>query len=206
MSSRPPAGKAQPPARGAITQKGKPVQPKGPNAANAPPTGKPTAKAGPRSIWPWLGFAALLIGLDQATKIWVIQAIDKGAVIQLTSFFNLVHVLNPGAAFSFLATQSGWQKHFLSGVAIVASIVILVMMRSNRDRRFTMLCLALILSGAIGNLIDRTLYGAVVDFLDFYYEHYHWPAFNVADICISCGAVGLIIDELFLRRTPKEQA
>lgn len=161
--------------------------------------GKPKA-----SITPWIVFSILLIGLDQLAKWWVIQQIDLGAVVQITPFFNLVHVLNPGAAFSFLASETGWQKYFLSGVAVVASIVILFMMRSNRGKSFTLFCLASILAGAIGNLIDRNVYGAVVDFLDFYYQHYHWPAFNVADICISIGAIGLIIDELFLNKKGKD--
>ncbi|MDX1669294.1 MAG: signal peptidase II [Limnobacter sp.] len=149
--------------------------------------------------------AAFLIGLDQLTKWWVVQQLDLGAVVQITPFFNLVHVLNPGAAFSFLASESGWQKYFLSGVAVVASIVILFMMRSSRGQKFTLFCLSCILAGAIGNLIDRNIYGAVVDFLDFYYEHYHWPAFNVADVCISVGAIGLIMDELLIKKSPKDK-
>lgn len=156
------------------------------------------------SLTPWITLSVILIGLDQLTKWWVVQQIDLGAVIQITPFFNLVHVLNPGAAFSFLASESGWQKYFLSGIAVVASIVILFMMRSSRGKNFTLFCLASILAGAIGNLIDRNVYGAVVDFLDFYYQHYHWPAFNVADVCISVGAIGLIIDELFLNKKGKE--
>ena len=86
------------------------------------------------SILPWLGFAFLLILLDQITKLWVQARLDFGAVVEITSFFNLVHVLNPGAAFSFLADQEGWQRYFLSGVAVVASIVILFMMRSSPAR------------------------------------------------------------------------
>lgn len=164
---------------------------------------KPRTETKP-GLTPWLVLATALIGLDQLTKWWVVQQMDMGAVIPVTPFFNLVHVLNPGAAFSFLASESGWQRYFLSAVAIVASIIILFMMRSNRGRNFTLFCLASILAGAIGNLIDRNVYGAVVDFLDFYYQHYHWPAFNVADICISIGAIGLIIDELFLNKKGKD--
>ncbi len=152
------------------------------------------------SILPWIGFSFLLIVLDQITKLWIQARLDFGAVIEITSFFNLVHVLNPGAAFSFLADQEGWQRYFLSGVAVIASIVILFMMRSSSHRKFAMFCLACILAGAIGNLIDRLAHGAVIDFLDFYWQHYHWPAFNVADVAISLGAIGLIIDELFFNK------
>lgn len=156
------------------------------------------------SILPWLGLSVVWIVLDQITKLWVQAHLEVGSSVQITEFFNLVHVLNPGAAFSFLASQAGWQKHFLSAVAVLASIVIVFMMRSSSHRKLTMFCLAGILGGALGNLIDRSLYGAVIDFLDFYWENYHWPAFNVADIAISTGAVGLLIDELFLnkKRTP----
>lgn len=164
----------------------------------------PPKKATQKPITPWLGFALLVIGLDQATKWWVQSIIAPGAVIEITSFFNLVHVYNPGAAFSFLASESGWQKHFLSAVAMVASLVILWLMRSSRNRPFAMVCLAMILGGAIGNLIDRLIHGAVVDFLDVYYQHYHWPAFNVADMGISCGAIGLIIEEIFFHKPNNE--
>ncbi|HEX4879846.1 MAG TPA: signal peptidase II [Limnobacter sp.] len=171
-----------------------------PHAINA--TGKAPAAPRPqrKSILPWIGFSLVLILLDQITKLWIQARLDLGAVVEITSFFNLVHVLNPGAAFSFLADQAGWQRHFLSAVAVVASIVILFMMRSSSHRKFAMFCLASILGGAIGNLIDRLLHGAVIDFLDFYVHNYHWPAFNVADVAITVGAIGLIIDELFFNR------
>lgn len=160
-------------------------------------------KPAKKSILPWIGFSLLLILVDQITKLWVQARLDLGAVVEVSSFFNLVYVLNPGAAFSFLADQAGWQKHFLSAVAVIASIVILFMMRASSHRKFAMFCLACILGGAIGNLIDRVAHGAVIDFLDFYVGNYHWPAFNVADIAITMGAVGLIIDELFFNKEHK---
>lgn len=150
-----------------------------------------------KQIAPWLALSVIWILLDQITKLWVQARLDLGTVVEVTSFFNLVHVRNPGAAFSFLAAQPGWQKLFLSGVAVLASVIIVFLMTRSTQRKFAMLCMAGILGGAIGNLIDRSLYGSVVDFLDFYLGNYHWPAFNVADIAISTGAVGLIIDELF---------
>lgn len=153
-----------------------------------------------KSIIPWIGFSLLLILIDQITKLWVQTHLELGAVVEISTFFNLVYVLNPGAAFSFLADQEGWQKDFLSGVAVVASIVIVIMMRSSSHRGFAMFCLACILGGAIGNLIDRLVQGAVIDFLDFYINNFHWPAFNVADIAITMGAIGLILDELFFNK------
>ena len=150
------------------------------------------------SILPWLGLSAIWILLDQITKLWVQASLDVGSVVEVTSFFNLVHVLNPGAAFSFLANEPGWQKHFLSGVAVLASVIIVFLMRSSADKRFSMFCLAGILGGALGNLIDRQLHGAVIDFLDFYVNNYHWPAFNVADIAIVAGVALLMYESVFL--------
>lgn len=175
----------------------KPIPPKAkPPVQKAVPAKRP-------SILPWLGLSVIWILLDQITKLWVLANIELGAVIEINGFFNLVHVLNPGAAFSFLADQEGWQRHFLSGVAVLASIVILFMMRSSSHRKFSMFCLASILGGALGNLIDRSMHGAVIDFLDVYWQTYHWPAFNVADVAISLGAVGLILDELFFNKEAK---
>ena len=153
-----------------------------------------------KNMLPWLALAVIWILLDQITKLWVQSRLEIGFMIEVTSYFNLVNVLNPGAAFSFLASQSGWQKHFLSGIAVLASVIILLMMRNASNQKFTMFCLASVLGGALGNLIDRSLYGAVIDFLDFYWQSHHWPAFNVADIAISMGAVGLVCEELFLHK------
>jgi signal peptidase II len=167
---------------------------------------KPLMPAKKPSILPWLALSAIWILLDQITKLWVQASLDVGSVVEVTGFFNLVHVLNPGAAFSFLADEPGWQKHFLSGVAVVASVIIVFLMRSSADKRFSMFCLAGILGGALGNLIDRQLHGAVIDFLDFYVNNYHWPAFNVADIAISVGAIGLIVDEILFGKAREEKA
>lgn len=167
---------------------------------------KPPQAGKKPSILPWLGLSAIWILLDQITKLWVQASLDVGTVVEVTGFFNLVHVLNPGAAFSFLANEPGWQKHFLSGVAVLASVIILFLMRSNSGKRFSMFCLAGILGGALGNLVDRQLHGAVIDFLDFYVNNYHWPAFNVADIAISVGAVGLIIDEILFGKAREEKS
>jgi signal peptidase II len=148
-----------------------------------------------RNALVWLWLAALVLLLDQATKLAVVdRLIAYVDVIPLTGFFNLVHVHNTGAAFSLFADQPGWQRGFFIGVALIASGVILYLMRKTQGRRMFSIALALILGGAIGNVIDRILYGHVIDFLDFYIGSWHWPAFNVADSAITIGAVMLILD------------
>ncbi len=153
-----------------------------------------------KSLTPWFMLTLACIFGDQVTKWLITQYIDLGTGVAITPFFNLIHVLNPGAAFSFLANAPGWQRYFLSSVAIVASMYIIFLMRSSRGKTITLTGLSLILAGALGNLIDRLLFGAVVDFLDFYYQTYHFPAFNLADSCITVGAIFVIFDELFISR------
>lgn len=149
----------------------------------------------PRSGLAWLWLALLVLLLDQLTKLAVIDHLTAYVdVIPLTSFFNLVHVHNTGAAFSLFADQPGWQRGFFIGVAGIASVVILYLLKKTAGRRVFSIALALILGGAIGNVIDRILYGHVIDFLDVFVGDWHWPAFNVADAAISIGAVMLIID------------
>lgn len=142
----------------------------------------------------WVSFALLLALADQFTKQWIGSLLAPGEIRSITGFFNLVLVFNRGAAFSFLSDASGWQREFFTGVALIASVVIVVLLwRQFRDRLF---CagLALILGGALGNLWDRIFLGHVVDFLDFYALGYHWPAFNLADSAITVGAALLILD------------
>jgi signal peptidase II len=142
----------------------------------------------------WLWLAGLVLILDQLTKLAVLGNLAPYQdVIPVTGFFNLVHVHNPGAAFSLLADQPGWQRGFFTAVALIASAVILWLLRKPGERIFH-IALALILGGAIGNVIDRILYGHVIDFLDFYVGTWHWPAFNVADSGITIGAALLIYD------------
>ncbi len=144
----------------------------------------------------WLGIAALLIVLDQASKYAITQWLGGGRSVEITSFFNIVLVHNAGAAFSFLAAAAGWQRGFFIGIALIASVWIVFLLR--RHARETVFCfaLSLILGGALGNLIDRILVGAVVDFLDFHATGWHWPAFNVADSAITCGAALVVWDSL----------
>lgn len=140
------------------------------------------------------GIGLLSIIADQFTKWLTVQHIPlwNGFPV-IPDFFNLVHVLNRGAAFGFLNnTETSWQIWLFSGAAIAACIAVHLMARSAKPNKILFIALGFILGGAVGNLIDRIRIGAVIDFLDFYYKNYHWPAFNVADICICVGA-GLML-------------
>jgi signal peptidase II len=153
------------------------------------------------SLTPWLGIAAVIVLLDQITKITITRLFSYGDSHPVTSFFNLVVAHNKGAAFSFLATGSGWQRYFFTGIALAAAVFIVYLLKRHAGQRLFCWALALILGGAVGNLIDRALYGYVIDFLDFYVGKWHWPAFNVADSAICVGATLFILDEL--RRVKK---
>lgn len=144
----------------------------------------------------WLLLSAVVIILDQLSKHWVVEAFSFAEILPVTSFFNLVLAHNSGAAFSFLASAGGWQRLFFITVATVASAVILYLMRKHARQMLFSLALSLVLGGALGNLIDRIRWGYVVDFLDFYYGGYHWPAFNVADMAITGGVILLVLDSL----------
>ena len=144
----------------------------------------------------WLALAALVAALDQLSKFAMAGILAGGVNIEIAPFFNLVLVHNRGAAFSLLSNASGWQREFFIAIAVIASVwVVYLLRRHPRETRFC-LALSLILGGAISNVIDRVLFGAVIDFLDFHVAGYHWPAFNVADSAITCGAVLLIWDGL----------
>ena len=147
-------------------------------------------------VWLWLGVALITLLLDQLTKIAVVGAFQLGEALPITSFFNLVRVHNPGAAFSFLADAGGWQRWFFTGLGVLAAGVMVYLLRMHAGQTLFCLALSLLLGGAVGNVIDRLLYSYVIDFLDFYYGTWHFPAFNVADSAISVGAVLLILDEL----------
>tara|TARA_B100000686_G_scaffold347076_1_gene435006 strand:- start:3103 stop:3570 length:468 start_codon:yes stop_codon:yes gene_type:complete len=138
--------------------------------------------------------AIIILILDFSTKRWVESELIHGQHIFLTSYTNLVLAFNAGAAFSFLSNESGWQRWFLSGVAICAVIVITYLLKKHTSEKLFCLSLSLILGGAMGNLLDRMTLGYVVDFIDIHYSGYHWPAFNVADSAIFIGALFLIIE------------
>jgi signal peptidase II len=142
----------------------------------------------------WLGLSAIIIALDLYTKHLVLQSFEYGEHLYITSFFDLVRYHNEGAAFSFLAGAGGWQRIFFSAIAIVASVVIVYLLRKHRTEKLFCFALALVLSGALGNLYDRLTLGYVVDFLFFHYQTWYWPAFNVADSAICVGVALLLID------------
>ncbi|WP_210544995.1 signal peptidase II [Rhodoferax sp. PAMC 29310] len=155
------------------------------------------------SMLPWLGLALILLIADQFTKILILGYYQLGDRTLVTSFFNIVRVHNTGAAFSFLADASGWQRWFFTGIGAVAIAVILWMLKAHPGQKLFSFALACILGGAIGNVIDRVRYGYVVDFLDFHWGTWHFPAFNIADSAISIGAACLILDELLRVRKTK---
>ena len=148
------------------------------------------------STWRWFALAAVLVVADQLTKWAVVANFAYGERLQITGFLNLVLVYNKGAAFSMFADASGWQTPLLIVFALVAAGIVGTLIVKNPHKRLLCLGLALILAGAIGNLIDRLRYGHVVDFLDFHAMGWHWPAFNVADSAITIGAVLLILEGL----------
>lgn len=150
------------------------------------------------AMLPWLGLALILLMADQFTKVLILGYYRLGDATYVTSFFNVVRAHNTGAAFSFLATESGWQRWFFTGIGVLAAAFIIWMLKSHAGQKLFSFAMACILGGAIGNVIDRTLHGYVVDFLDFHYGNWHFPAFNVADSAITVGAICLILDE-FLR-------
>lgn len=150
----------------------------------------------------WLGLALILLLADQFTKILILGAYQLGDSTYVTSFFNVVRVHNYGAAFSFLAGASGWQRWFFTALGVVAACVIIWLLRAHAGQKLFCFAMACILGGALGNVIDRVAYGYVVDFLDFHWRGMHFPAFNLADSAITAGAVGLILDELLrVRKT-----
>ncbi|MEY4369178.1 MAG: hypothetical protein RL564_1128 [Pseudomonadota bacterium] len=144
----------------------------------------------------WLGIAVIVVLLDQVSKITMSRLLVYGQSELITPYFNLVMVYNQGAAFSFLANSGGWQRWFFSGLAMVVSLGIIWMLHKNSGQRLFCWALTLILGGAVGNLIDRLLYGHVIDFLDFHIGTLHWPAFNLADSAITVGAALFVLDEL----------
>jgi signal peptidase II len=161
-----------------------------------------TNKSVGASMFPWIGLSLIIVLLDQVTKLTVERTFAYAETVPITGFFNLIKVYNPGAAFSFLGDASGWQRWLFLGIAIGAVVFCLYMMSKNATQRLFCFALALIMAGAVGNGIDRVVHGHVIDFLDFYWTGIgHFPAFNIADIGISVGAVLFVLDEF--RRVSK---
>lgn len=142
----------------------------------------------------WLALAVLVIALDQLTKYAITQSLAFGEYVTIAPFFDLVLTYNTGAAFSFLRDASGWQHGFFITVALIVSAWIVYLLLRHPGSALFNLALGLVLGGALGNVIDRLRHGAVVDFLHFHIQQYSWPAFNVADSAITCGAALLIWD------------
>ncbi len=155
----------------------------------------------------WLGLSVGIVLIDQLTKWLVVDALTLYQRIPILPVFDLVRLHNTGAAFSFLSDASGWQNWLFTGIAFVVSVVIVwwLLTLPREGRRVLGLGLALMLGGAIGNLIDRLLYGYVIDFLLLYYQDWSYPAFNVADSAITCGVVFVLYDGLILERRRQQQ-
>ena len=155
------------------------------------------ARSGTTAIGTWLWIAAAVLALDQATKYAVERFLAYGERLAVVpGFLDLTLVYNRGAAFSFLAQAGGWQRWFFIGIGAVATIFIVWLLTKHGSQRLFAFSLALILGGAIGNVVDRIVRGHVVDFVLLHWQRFHWPAFNVADSAITVGAVLLVVDEL----------
>ncbi len=150
----------------------------------------------------WYSLAVLIVVLDQLTKQWVASSFSYGESLELLPFLNLTLVHNMGAAFSFLSDAGGWQRWFFAIVSLIVSVVLIVWLSRLPARQYLLAtALSLVLGGAIGNLWDRVFLGYVIDFVDIFYQKYHWPAFNVADTAITVGAILLILESLFSSKT-----
>lgn len=143
----------------------------------------------------WIWLAVVMLIADQVSKQMVVAMMDYRESIAVMPYFNLTYVHNPGAAFSFLADQGGWQRWFFTAIAFSVSIALVVWLaKTPKKDKFISIAFSLILSGAVGNLIDRFMFGYVIDFLDFYIGNNHWPAFNIADSAIFIGAAMMLIE------------
>ena len=154
------------------------------------------ARGGGISLWAWLGLALAVVVLDQISKTLVIANFQLGDSREITSWFNLVRVHNSGAAFSFLAGASGWQRWFFVGLGAVASGFIVWMLKKHPTQTLFCFAVTMIMGGAIGNVVDRLLHGHVVDFIQVHYAGWYFPSFNLADSAITLGAICLILDEI----------
>lgn len=155
------------------------------------------------SLLPWLALALIILIADQFTKTLILGYYRLGDSTLVTPFFNIVRAHNTGAAFSFLAGASGWQRWLFTGIGVAAALLILWMLKSHAGQKLFSFALACILGGAVGNVVDRLLHGYVVDFLDFHWAGWHFPAFNIADSGITIGAACLILDEILRVRRGK---
>lgn len=152
-------------------------------------------------MWRWLWLSAVVIILDQLTKQWIEESFVLYEKYAVTDFFNLTLLYNRGAAFSFLADAGGWQRWFFTILAVaVSSYLVYWLMQLKKTQIVLPLAISMLVGGAIGNVIDRFLYGHVIDFLDFYINNWHWPAFNLADSAITLGVILFIWESFFTKR------
>ena len=156
------------------------------------------ARGNSQGSWmPWLALALAIFLFDQFTKVLILGHYQLGDSTYVTPFFNVVRAHNTGAAFSFLAAASGWQRWFFTAIGIAAAVFIVWLLRSHAGQKLFSFALACILGGAVGNVFDRLVHGYVVDFIQVHWQNaYYFPAFNIADSAITVGAIGLILDEL----------
>ncbi|MCK5818057.1 MAG: signal peptidase II [Psychromonas sp.] len=146
----------------------------------------------------WLWLSAIVIIIDQLSKYWTVQSLALGESYEVLSFFHFTYAQNYGAAFSFLGNAGGWQRYFFTSIALIVSVYIVYLLQHNsEDKYWSNMAFSLILAGALGNVIDRIIFGYVIDFLDFNLGFYHWPIFNVADSSICIGVVMFILDPFF---------
>lgn len=155
----------------------------------------------------WLWLSGVVFGVDQWSKMWVMDSLWRGQRVNVVpGLLDLFYTVNPGAAFSFLANAGGWQRPFLTLIALLVSVVLaLWLMRLPQQSRWLPLSFSLILAGALGNAADRIQHGYVIDFILVYWQQWFFPTFNVADIAISCGAIMLLIDAFWPARSSQLQ-
>ncbi|MFW7341191.1 signal peptidase II [Pollutimonas sp. H1-120] len=173
-----------------------------PNDASSHPSPRPNSSR----FWAWIAGALAIIALDQVTKIYFDSHLSYGERWPLLPFFDFTLLYNPGAAFSFLANGQGWQRWLFTVIALGAIGLIIHLLRRHPGQSLFCASLMCILGGAIGNVIDRIQHGHVIDFLLFYWNNWYFPAFNVADVSITCGAVLLVYDELRRMRREKNKS
>jgi signal peptidase II len=148
------------------------------------------------SLLRYFAIALIILVLDQLTKWSALSNLQMGIPEYVLPFMNWLLLFNPGAAFSFLAQGSGWQRWFFTILGLIACIYIIWLLRKSQNDKLLCVALSLILGGALGNVLDRIMFGAVVDFIDLHYANWHWPAFNLADSAICIGAALIILGEL----------
>lgn len=171
-----------------------------------PTSGTPAQPSEAKRFWSWIAGALLIVIFDQISKLYFNTQLQYGERWPVLPFFDFTLLYNPGAAFSFLADGQGWQRWFFTAIALGATGLIIHLLR--RSPAQTLFCASLmcILGGAIGNVVDRIQHGHVVDFLLFYWNSWYFPAFNVADIAITCGAILLVLDEVLRLRRDRRKS